>query len=148
MLIRGEGLIRESQASSVMSQDTICSLMSRATATHIEERESELAMQRLDRKDEPGERSSERCQHLPERTSCRLVHAVDERVFSRSWQAESVDSGCSNSTPFAGACSEGLCGEGLCVATGGRCDRSAGKLSAVKVTVGSAHRKTRQRPHA
>lgn len=136
------------QASSVMSQDTVCSLMSRATATHIEERESELELQRLDRKDEPGERSSERCQHPPERRSWRLVHTVDNRVFSRSWQAESVDSGCSNSTAFAGACSEGLCGEGLCVATGGRCDRSVGKLSAMKVTVGSAHLKTRQRPHA
>ncbi|CAF93108.1 unnamed protein product, partial [Tetraodon nigroviridis] len=50
-----------------------------------------------------------------------------------SWQAESVDSGCSNSTAFAGACSEGLCAEGLCLATGGRCDRSAAKLSAMKV---------------
>ncbi|XP_056893986.1 protein WWC3 isoform X2 [Takifugu flavidus] len=92
------------------TMDTVCSLMSRATATHIEERESELELQRLDRKDEPGERSSE-----------------------RSWQAESVDSGCSNSTAFAGACSEGLCGEGLCIATGGRCNRSVGKLSAMKV---------------
>lgn len=51
----------------------------------------------------------------------------------RSWQAESVDSGCSNSTAFAGACSEGLCGEGTCLTTGGRCDRSVGKLSTIKV---------------
>lgn len=131
-----------------MSQDTVCSLMSRATTTYIEERESELELQRLERKDEPGERSSERCRHLPQRRSCRLVHTVDKRVFSRSWQAESVDSGCSNSTAFAGACAEGLCGEGLCVATGGRCDRSVGKLSVMKVTVGSAHKKTHQRPHA
>lgn len=44
-----------------------------------------------------------------------------------------MDSGCSNSTAFAGACSEGLCGEGTCLATGGRCDRSVGKLSTIKV---------------
>lgn len=61
-------------------------------------------------------------------------------MFSRSWQAESVDSGCSNSTAFAGACSEGLCAEGLCLATGGRCDRSAAKLSAMKVRVGGDRR--------
>lgn len=117
-----------------MSQDTVCSLMLRATTTHIEERESELELQRLERKDEPGERSSERCQEsLSECRCCCLVHRVDKRLFSRSWQAESVDSGCSNSTAFAVACSEGLCGEGLCLATGGRCDRSVGKLSATKV---------------
>lgn len=131
-----------------MSQDTVCNLMSRATATHVEERESELELQRVDRKEEPGERSSERCHHLPERRSCCPVHAVDKRVFSRSWQAESVDSGCSNSTAFAGACSEGLCGEGLCIATGGRCDRSVGKLSTMKVTAGSAELKMHQWPHA
>lgn len=54
--------------------------------------------------------------------------------YRRSWQAESVDSGCSNSMAFTGACSEGLCVEGVCVAGGGgRCDRTTGKLSTVKV---------------
>lgn len=59
-----------------MSQDTVCSLMSRATTTtHVEERESELELQRLDKKDEPGERSSERCQQfLAEHKSCCVVH--------------------------------------------------------------------------
>lgn len=49
-----------------MSQDAVCSLMSRATTTHLEEQESELELQlqRPDRKEEPGERSSERCPPL------------------------------------------------------------------------------------
>uniref|UniRef100_A0A8P4G8H2 WWC family member 3 n=1 Tax=Dicentrarchus labrax TaxID=13489 RepID=A0A8P4G8H2_DICLA len=66
---------------------------------NIDEREAELELQRLDKKDEPGEAASE-----------------------RSWQAESVDSGCSNSTAFTAACSEGLCAEGICNTTGGRCN--------------------------
>lgn len=45
-----------------------------------------------------------------------------------------MDSGCSNSMAFTGACSEGLCAEGGCIASGGRCDRPTGKLSTVKVT--------------
>lgn len=47
-----------------------------------------------------------------------------------------MDSGCSNSMAFVGACSEGLCAEGVCIASGGRCDRAASRLPAVKVTVG------------
>lgn len=119
-----------------MSQDAVCSLLSRAPTTHVEERESELEPQRLDKKEEPGERSSERCPprappvgRAPPRRA-----GVDQSVSSRSWQAESVDSGCSNSTAFAGACSEGLCGEGVCVASGGRCERS--RMSVMKVNVG------------
>ncbi|XP_051231983.1 protein WWC3 isoform X2 [Dicentrarchus labrax] len=90
--------------------DTVCTLLSRTTTTttttHLEEREAELELQRLDKKDEPGEAASE-----------------------RSWQAESVDSGCSNSTAFTAACSEGLCAEGICNTTGGRCDQTTSKLS-------------------
>uniref|UniRef100_A0A672HZ41 WWC family member 3 n=1 Tax=Salarias fasciatus TaxID=181472 RepID=A0A672HZ41_SALFA len=77
---------------------------------HLEVRDAELELQRLEKKDEPGEAASE-----------------------RSWQAESVDSGCSNSTAFTAACSEGLCAEGSCITTGGRCEQTASKLSAVKV---------------
>ncbi|XP_035509026.1 protein WWC3 [Morone saxatilis] len=89
------------------AMDTVCTLLSRATTTtHLEEREAELELQRLDKKDEPGEAASE-----------------------RSWQAESVDSGCSNSTAFTAACSEGLCAEGICITTGGRCDQTTSKLS-------------------
>lgn len=51
----------------------------------------------------------------------------------RSWQAESVDSGCSNSTAFTALCSDGLCGEGTCLTTGGRCDITPSKLNAIKV---------------
>ncbi|XP_076583127.1 protein WWC3 [Chaetodon auriga] len=93
------------------AMDTVCTLLSRtAAAAHLEEREAELELQRLEKKEEPGEAVSE-----------------------RSWQAESVDSGCSNSTAFTAACSEGLCAEGICITTGGRCDQTASKLSAVKV---------------
>nr|XP_046246607.1 protein WWC3 isoform X1 [Scatophagus argus] len=92
------------------AMDTVCTLLSRTTTTHLEEREADLDFQKLEKKDDPGEVASE-----------------------RSWQAESVDSGCSNSTAFTAACSEGLCAEGICTTTGGRCDRTASKLSAVKV---------------
>lgn len=66
-----------------MSQDTVCSLMSRATTTtHVEEQESELELQRLDKKDEPGERSSERCRRRPAKhKSCCVCVGVDKRVF-------------------------------------------------------------------
>uniref|UniRef100_A0AAX7UE59 WW domain-containing protein n=1 Tax=Astatotilapia calliptera TaxID=8154 RepID=A0AAX7UE59_ASTCA len=63
-----------------------------------------------EKKDEPGEAASE-----------------------RSWQAESVDSGCSNSIAFAAPCSEGLCAEGICITTGGRCDQTVCKPSTIKV---------------
>ncbi|CAK6956180.1 protein WWC3 [Scomber scombrus] len=94
------------------AMDTVCNLLSRtgATTTHLEEQDAELELQRLQKKDEPGEVASE-----------------------RSWQAESVDSGCSNSTAFNAPCSEGLCAEGICITTGGRCDQTTSKLSTVKV---------------
>ncbi|XP_059197787.1 protein WWC3 [Centropristis striata] len=92
--------------------DTVCTLLSRTntTTTHLEEREAELELQRLEKKDEPGEAASE-----------------------RSWQAESVDSGCSNSTAFTAPFSEGLCAEGIYITTGGRCDQTTSKLPTVKV---------------
>uniref|UniRef100_A0A3P9LT15 WWC family member 3 n=1 Tax=Oryzias latipes TaxID=8090 RepID=A0A3P9LT15_ORYLA len=89
--------------------DTVCSLLSRTSTTHLQERDADP--QRLEKKDERG----------------------GEATSERSWQAESVDSGCSNSTTFTLPCSERLCAEGLCVTTGGRCERVAGKPSAVKV---------------
>ncbi|TKS75011.1 Protein WWC3 [Collichthys lucidus] len=96
------------------AMDTVCTLLSRTTTTttttHLEEREAELELQRLEKKDEPGEVASE-----------------------RSWQAESVDSGCSNSTAFTAACSEGLCAEGICITTGGRCDQTSSKHATVKL---------------
>ncbi|KAM4548704.1 protein WWC3 [Odontesthes bonariensis] len=92
------------------AMDTVCSLLSRNTSTHLEERDAELELQRLAKRDERGEATSE-----------------------RSWQAESVDSGCSNSTPFTAPCSEGLCAEGICITTGGRCDQTTSKQSTLKV---------------
>uniref|UniRef100_A0A673BZY3 WW domain-containing protein n=1 Tax=Sphaeramia orbicularis TaxID=375764 RepID=A0A673BZY3_9TELE len=56
-------------------------------------------------------------------------------VFDRSWQAESVDSGCSNSTAFPALCSEGLCAEGVCITTGGRCEQTTSKLCVEKATM-------------
>lgn len=50
---------------SVTLQDTVCTLLSRTTAaTHLEEREAELELQRLEKKDEPGEAVSERWRHF------------------------------------------------------------------------------------
>uniref|UniRef100_A0A669CV69 WWC family member 3 n=1 Tax=Oreochromis niloticus TaxID=8128 RepID=A0A669CV69_ORENI len=54
-------------------------------------------------------------------------------VRKQSWQAESVDNGCSNSIAFAAPCSEGLCAEGICITTGRRCDQTVGKPSTIKV---------------
>ncbi|XP_060933968.1 protein WWC3 [Limanda limanda] len=84
--------------------------VSRTNTTHLEEQGTGLELQRLEKKDEPGEVASE-----------------------RSWQAESVDSGCSNSTAFTAPCLEGLCAEGICITTGGRCDQTTNKLCTVKV---------------
>uniref|UniRef100_A0AAQ5Z1K9 WW domain-containing protein n=1 Tax=Amphiprion ocellaris TaxID=80972 RepID=A0AAQ5Z1K9_AMPOC len=75
-----------------------------------EDQRPRAMLQRLEKKDEPGEAASE-----------------------RSWQAESVDSGCSNSTAFTAPCSEGLCAEGICITTVGRCDQTTSKHSAIKV---------------
>lgn len=91
-------------------RDTVCTLLSRTTTTHREEQDAELELQRLEKKDEPGEAASE-----------------------RSWQAESVDSGCSNSTAFTAPCSEGLCAEGICIITGGHCNQTISKVCTVKV---------------
>uniref|UniRef100_A0AAR2IVP9 WW domain-containing protein n=1 Tax=Pygocentrus nattereri TaxID=42514 RepID=A0AAR2IVP9_PYGNA len=55
-------------------------------------------------------------------------------VCSRSWQAESVDSGCSNSTAFVIPCPEGLCAEGICIATGGHCVPHSDRSLVKKVT--------------
>ncbi|KAM9762013.1 protein WWC3 [Menidia menidia] len=92
------------------AMDTLGSLLSRNTAAHPEERDAQLELQRPEKKDERGEATSE-----------------------RSWQAESVDSGCSNSTAFTTPYAEALCAEGACTATGGRCDQTASRQYAVKV---------------
>uniref|UniRef100_A0A3Q3W167 WW domain-containing protein n=1 Tax=Mola mola TaxID=94237 RepID=A0A3Q3W167_MOLML len=105
-------------------RDTVCTVLSRTTTTHLEEGEAELELQRLERKDGRGE-----------------VAASE-----RSWQAESMDSGCSNSTAFTGACSEGLCGEGICVTTGGRCDRTPSKVEKATMTEGLFPEPVRVRP--
>lgn len=50
---------------SATSQDTVCTVLSRTTTTHLEEGEAELELQRLERKDGRGEvAASERWQHF------------------------------------------------------------------------------------
>nr|XP_043900498.1 protein WWC3 [Solea senegalensis] len=65
------------------------------------------------------------------------VEKKDERVEAtseRSWQAESVDSGCGNSTAFTAPCLEGgACAEGTCVTTVGRCGQTPSKRCVIKV---------------
>lgn len=80
------------------------------TACNLLSRNTPTHLEEREKKDEPGEAASE-----------------------RSWQAESVDSGCSNSIAFAAPCSEGLCAEGICITTGGRCDQTVCKPSTIKV---------------
>lgn len=83
-----------------------------SVVSHLEEMKKELqrSEEELERKEEPGEVVSE-----------------------RSWQAESVDSGCSNSTAFVIPCPESLCGEGICTTSGRRCLQPAERNPIIKV---------------
>ncbi|XP_051568744.1 protein WWC3-like isoform X2 [Myxocyprinus asiaticus] len=83
-----------------------------SVVTHLEEMKKELqrSEEELERKEEQGEAVSE-----------------------RSWQAESVDSGCSNSTAFVTPCPEGLCAEGICLASGRRCLQPTERNPIIKV---------------
>ncbi|KAG9348914.1 hypothetical protein JZ751_029231, partial [Albula glossodonta] len=56
-----------------------------------------------------------------------------EAISERSWQAESVDSGCSNSTAFVTPCPEGLCMEGICTDSEGRYVQPGSKAPTLKV---------------
>uniref|UniRef100_A0A671RWI5 Protein WWC3-like n=1 Tax=Sinocyclocheilus anshuiensis TaxID=1608454 RepID=A0A671RWI5_9TELE len=83
-----------------------------SVVAHLEEMKKELqrSEEELERKEEQGESVSE-----------------------RSWQAESVDSGCSNSTAFVIPCPESLCGEGICLNSVRRCLQPAETNPIVKV---------------
>uniref|UniRef100_A0A672M0I9 Protein WWC3-like n=1 Tax=Sinocyclocheilus grahami TaxID=75366 RepID=A0A672M0I9_SINGR len=83
-----------------------------SVGAHLEEMKKELqrSEEELERKEEQGEAVSE-----------------------RSWQAESVDSGCSNSTAFVIPCPESLCGEGICLNSARRCLQPAETNPIVKV---------------
>ncbi|XP_077054834.1 protein WWC3 isoform X2 [Siphateles boraxobius] len=83
-----------------------------SVVTNLEEMKKELqrSEEELERKEETGEAVSE-----------------------RSWQAESVDSGCSNSTAFVIPCPESLYGESICVTSGRRCLQPAVRNPIVKV---------------
>uniref|UniRef100_A0A8C9QZ45 WWC family member 3 n=1 Tax=Scleropages formosus TaxID=113540 RepID=A0A8C9QZ45_SCLFO len=88
------------------TSDSVLALLARTTVQlgEVEQEQerrkvelSEEVLQELERKEEQGEAVSE-----------------------RSWQAESVDSGCSNSTAFVTPCPEGLWTEGICFTPGER----------------------------
>ncbi|XP_051986269.1 protein WWC3-like isoform X2 [Xyrauchen texanus] len=61
------------------------------------------------------------------------VEEQGEAISKRSWQAESVDSGCSNSTAFVTPCPEGLWAEGICLASGRRYLQSTERNPIIKV---------------
>ncbi|KAM6963064.1 protein WWC3 [Aplochiton taeniatus] len=58
---------------------------------------------------------------------------LGEAVSERSWQAESMDSGCSNSAAYATPCPEGLCAGGICITTAGRCTQPGSRPLIMKV---------------
>uniref|UniRef100_A0A671TDH4 Protein WWC3-like n=1 Tax=Sinocyclocheilus anshuiensis TaxID=1608454 RepID=A0A671TDH4_9TELE len=62
-----------------------------------------------------------------------FINQFSNETFCMSWQAESVDSGCSNSTAFVIPCPESLCGEGICMTSGRRCLQPAERNPIVKV---------------
>ncbi|MGH0144278.1 UNVERIFIED_CONTAM: hypothetical protein FKN15_046638, partial [Acipenser sinensis] len=96
-------------------QDSVSALLARTTA-QLEAVERELAGEQV-----KLEYTDEEIQEMERKEE------QAEAVSERSWQAESVDSGCSNSTAFGPHCPEGLCGEvayrepeGRCAARGTR----------------------------
>ncbi|KAM8875568.1 protein WWC3 isoform 2-T2 [Spinachia spinachia] len=109
---KGAGVrrLQDSQEEELRARATD-SMLSRTTPTpaHLEQREAGLELQRPEKKMEAAAASE------------------------RSWQAESMDSGCSNSAAFTAPFSE--CAEGVFTPTGGggRCDQPSSRLSAVKV---------------
>ncbi|XP_042581873.1 protein WWC3-like isoform X2 [Cyprinus carpio] len=101
-----------SQPSRIMDEEENEGKLEVSVVTRLEEMKKELqrSEEELERKKEQG-----------------------EAVFERSWQAESVDSGCSNSTAFVVPCPESLCGEGICMTSGRRCLQPAERNPIVKV---------------
>uniref|UniRef100_A0A8C9R661 WWC family member 3 n=1 Tax=Scleropages formosus TaxID=113540 RepID=A0A8C9R661_SCLFO len=101
------------------TSDSVLALLARTTVQlgEVEQEQerrkvelSEEVLQELERKEEQGEAVSE-----------------------RSWQAESVDSGCSNSTAFVTPCPEGLWTEGICFTPGERCAPLSFRIPVTKV---------------
>ncbi|XP_056607186.1 protein WWC3 isoform X1 [Triplophysa dalaica] len=62
-----------------------------------------------------------------------LERKEEQAISERSWQAESVDSGCSYSTAFVIPCPESLCAEGICTTSGRRCLQPTERNSIVKM---------------
>ncbi|MBN3274096.1 WWC3 protein, partial [Polyodon spathula] len=90
-------------------QDSVSALLARTTA-QLEAVERELAGEQVKLK-----YTDEEIQEMERKEE------QAEAVSERSWQAESVDSGCSNSTAFGPHCPEGLCGEVAYGEPEGRC---------------------------
>ncbi|XP_030647750.1 protein WWC3 [Chanos chanos] len=98
------------------------------SVVECEEEEDPQKRTKLEEGERELELSAEELQELQDRKE-----EQGEAVSERSWQAESVDSGCSNSTAFVMPCTEGLCAEGICMTTGGRCVQPADRTFVVKV---------------
>ncbi|XP_041115093.1 protein WWC3-like isoform X2 [Polyodon spathula] len=93
----------------VKTTDSVSALLARTTA-QLEAVERELAGEQI-----KLEYTDEEIQEMERKEE------QAEAVSERSWQAESVDSGCSNSTAFGPHCLEGLCGEVAYGEPEGRC---------------------------
>ncbi|XP_041128631.1 protein WWC3-like isoform X2 [Polyodon spathula] len=93
----------------VKTTDSVSALLARTTA-QLEAVERELAGEQVKLK-----YTDEEIQEMERKEE------QAEAVSERSWQAESVDSGCSNSTAFGPHCPEGLCGEVAYGEPEGRC---------------------------
>ncbi|MGH0138257.1 UNVERIFIED_CONTAM: hypothetical protein FKN15_038520 [Acipenser sinensis] len=93
----------------VKTTDSVSALLARTTA-QLEAVERELAGEQV-----KLEYTDEEIQEMERKEE------QAEAVSERSWQAESVDSGCSNSTAFGPHCPEGLCGEVAYREPEGRC---------------------------
>ncbi|KAJ0032168.1 hypothetical protein NQD34_002249 [Periophthalmus magnuspinnatus] len=93
-----------------------------------------LQLQMVSPEPRPEAKTLRQQQDGPEERPRVLVNThIAFAVKTLNWQAESVDSGCGNSTAFTALCSEGLCADGTYLTTGGRRDITLTKMPAIKV---------------
>ncbi|RXM32701.1 Protein WWC3 [Acipenser ruthenus] len=109
----------------VKTTDSVSALLARTTA-QLEAVERELAGEQV-----KLEYTDEEIQEIERKEE------QAEAVSERSWQAESVDSGCSNSTAFGPHCPEGLCGEVAYGEPEGRCAARRTQPPPLKVDKGT-----------
>uniref|UniRef100_A0A8C9VYB0 WWC family member 3 n=1 Tax=Scleropages formosus TaxID=113540 RepID=A0A8C9VYB0_SCLFO len=90
-------------------------------------------VQMLGRQAESGPAAPPGAREEDSKTSVSLTFSHTRPMSPRSWQAESVDSGCSNSTAFVTPCPEGLWTEGICFTPGERCAPLSFRIPVTKV---------------